>query len=288
MSVPQRLALVVLDLVLLPLGHDVDRGPVQRGRDLAGVEGAVVVGVVPGQAALVAALLPERLHELHRLDGALAVDDDLLAGLVGLGAAEGPEHRVGEGRRVAEGVAEGLPVGLALLLEDGEDLAGLVPGLGIAAGAGLLEPRLPIGDRVADDRVRHREPLAVDLAGGRPHVVEATFGLGQIGGDVAHVHDRVLVEVRPVVLEVEDVGARAGLDGRGDARLQVVGVDGLQRDLGSERLGGLGHLALQLDVRLRNEVDPAHPVQLRSLGVGRRLAGGQDPLDSSDGHRGGP
>src|SRR2546421_12397903 len=40
---PERLALVVLDLVLLPLRDDVDRGAVERGRALAGVEGAVVV-----------------------------------------------------------------------------------------------------------------------------------------------------------------------------------------------------------------------------------------------------
>src|SRR6266478_2774199 len=35
-----RLALLVLDLVLPTLGRDVDRGPVQRGADLAGQEGA--------------------------------------------------------------------------------------------------------------------------------------------------------------------------------------------------------------------------------------------------------
>src|SRR6266496_1967847 len=64
----ERLALVVLELVLLPLGHDVDRRAVERRADLAGVEGAVVVGVVPGEAALVAGILPEGLHEFHRFD----------------------------------------------------------------------------------------------------------------------------------------------------------------------------------------------------------------------------
>src|SRR2546428_2491097 len=137
----QRLALVVLDLVLLTLGDDVDRRAVQRRADLAGVERAVVVGVVPGQAALVAALLPERLHELHRLDGPLAVDGDLLARLVGLGPAERPEHRVREGRSVAEGMAERLAIRLALLLERGEDLARLVPRLRELAGARPLRPR---------------------------------------------------------------------------------------------------------------------------------------------------
>src|SRR5207244_9778913 len=209
----QRLALLVLDLVLLPLGHDVDRGAVERGRDLAGVEGAVVVGVVPGQATLVAAVLPEPRHEFRRLDGALALEHDLLVRLVGLGGAEGPGHRVGEGRGIAEGVAERLAVRLALLPEPGEQLARLVPRLRVVAGARFFEPRLAVGDGVADDRVRHREPLAVDLAGGRPHLVEAALRLGQGARHLAHVDDGVLVEVRPVVLEVEDVSARARLDG---------------------------------------------------------------------------
>src|SRR6266850_4182007 len=149
---PERLALVVLDLVLLPLGHDVDRGAVEGGRDLAGVEGAVVVGVVPGQPALVAALLPESLHELHRLERALGVQHDFLAALVRLGPAVRPQHRIGEDGRVAEGVAQCLAVRLALLLHPREELAGLVPRLRVLAGAGLLQPRAAIGDRVAHDR----------------------------------------------------------------------------------------------------------------------------------------
>src|SRR2546425_8938571 len=69
---PHGLALLVLDLLLLALRHDVDRRAVERRRDLAGVEGAVVVRVVPREASLVAALLPEGLHKFHRLDRALA------------------------------------------------------------------------------------------------------------------------------------------------------------------------------------------------------------------------
>src|SRR5216117_1423175 len=75
-----RLALLVPDLFPLTLGHDVNRRAVQRRRNLAGMERTVVAGIVPGQPALVARVLPEGLHELHRLDGALGVDHDLLAG----------------------------------------------------------------------------------------------------------------------------------------------------------------------------------------------------------------
>jgi len=42
-------------------------------------ERAVVVGVVPGEPALVVRVLPETGHEFHGLDGLLAVDDHLAA-----------------------------------------------------------------------------------------------------------------------------------------------------------------------------------------------------------------
>src|SRR5207302_6415612 len=119
----------VLDLVLLPLGDDVDRRAVERAGDLARVERAVVVGVVPREAALVARVLPERLEELHRFDRALRVDDDLLARLVDLRAAEVPEERIGERRRIAEAVPQRLADGLALRLQLLADLAVLVPRL---------------------------------------------------------------------------------------------------------------------------------------------------------------
>src|SRR4029450_9145558 len=101
----------------------------ERGADLTGVEGSVVIGVVPRQPALVAAVLPEGLQELHRLERALGVDHDLLAAPVDLGTAEVPQERVGEDRRIAEAVAERLPDRLALGLELLADVAVFVPGL---------------------------------------------------------------------------------------------------------------------------------------------------------------
>src|SRR5260370_11194956 len=135
----EGLALVVLQLVLLPLGHDVDRCAIECGADLACMEGAVVVGVVPGEPAFIAGVLPECLHELHRFDRALAVDHDLLAACVHLGAAEVPEQRIGEGRRVAEAVAQGLADRLALGLELLAPFPPLVPRL-----RELLDPHLAV------------------------------------------------------------------------------------------------------------------------------------------------
>src|SRR5882762_483427 len=125
----EGLALLVLELVLLPLGHDVDGGAIEGRRDVARMEGAIVVGIIPGETALVAGVLPESLHELHGLDGALAVDHDLLAARVHLSAAEIPEERIGEGWRVTEAVAERLAHRLALGLELLSHLAPLVPRL---------------------------------------------------------------------------------------------------------------------------------------------------------------
>src|SRR5262249_51708762 len=149
------------DLVLLALGHDVDRGAVERGADLAGVEGAVVVGVVPGQTALVAGVLPEGLQELHGLDRALRVDRHLLAAGVDLGSPEVPQERIDERRRIPEvGArrwADRLPLGLELFAA----AAFLAPRLGNLFRTDLVNPRPPVRDRVADDGVRHGQPLAV-------------------------------------------------------------------------------------------------------------------------------
>src|SRR5258705_48550 len=139
----ERLALLVLDLVLLTLGDDVDRGAVERRADLPGMEGSVVVGVVPGQPALVACVFPEGLQELHGLERALGVDHDLLAARVDLGTAEVPQERIGEDWRIAEAVAQRLPDGLALGLELLADLAVLVPGLREFFRPDLVEPRPP-------------------------------------------------------------------------------------------------------------------------------------------------
>src|SRR5213594_1695965 len=190
----ERLALLVLDLVLLALGHDVDRGAVERRAELARVERAVVVGVVPREPALVARVLPERLQELHGLERALGVDRDLLSGCVDLGAAEVPQERVGEGRRIAEAVTERLTDGLALGLELLADLAVLVPGFREFLDADLVEPRAPIRDSVSAGAVGHREPLAADLGGRAEDVVVAALRLADRLGYVGDVDERVGVE----------------------------------------------------------------------------------------------
>src|SRR5262249_13587441 len=155
----------------------VDRRAVERRADLAGVERAVVVGIVPGQAALVTGVLPEGLQEFHRLERALGVDRDLLAARVDLGPAEVPEERVGEDRRITEAVAQRLPDRLALGLELLADLAVLVPGLREFLDADLVEPRASVRDGVAAAAMGHGQPLSADLGARVEDVVVAALRL---------------------------------------------------------------------------------------------------------------
>ncbi len=257
--------LLVLDLVLLALGHDVDRGAVERRAELARVERAVVVGVVPSEPALVARVLPERLQELHGLERALGVDRDLLPARVDLGATEVPEERIREDGRITEAVAERLADRLALGLELLADLAILVPGLREFLDADLVEPRPPVRDGVSAATVRHGQPLSPDLGACVEDVVVAALGLSDRLRHVGDVHEGVRVELRPVPEHLDDVGAGTRLNRRGDPGLQVVGVDELEGDFGAERLRGFRGLALELDVGLGNEVDPPDDVKLGPL-----------------------
>ena len=209
-----RLALLGLVLVGLAQRLDVDRGAVQRGRDGLRQEGAVVVGVVPGEAALVHGVLPQARHELDRFDVSLVLITDRLAVGIDLLAAPRPHVRIGEARRVAEGVAQRLAERPALGLQLLADLAIALPGVGELGRADLVEPRLAIGDHAADHRPRHaHEHLAV--AADRAGVGEqAAFALADFLGELAHVDDAVGVEIGLVVERHDQVGAGAGLDRR--------------------------------------------------------------------------
>jgi hypothetical protein len=71
----------------------------------------------------------------------------------------------------------------------------------------------------------------------------------------------------------------AGLNGRRDPRLQVVGIDVLDGDLGAEELASLGRLSLKLDIAGRNEVRPVEQMELGPLRMSGRAPGGQNPVD---------
>src|SRR6266849_6656596 len=73
--------------VWLALRFEIDRGGVERAAAGAGEEGAVVVGIVPGEPALVIGIRPEADHELDRCGRLLAVQRHGPAVLLNLLAA---------------------------------------------------------------------------------------------------------------------------------------------------------------------------------------------------------
>src|SRR5262249_38693194 len=94
---------------------------------------------------------------------------------------------------------------------------------------------------------------------------------------VAHVGDALVVELRPVVEYVDDVGAGARLNARGDPRLHVVTIDGLEVDLQAESLLGLRQqLLAQEGIRSRYKIVDAQPMKRGALGESRRPRCSQD------------
>ena len=118
-----------------------------------------------------------------------------------------------------------------------------------------------------------REKAAADLRVRLRLRVEASLVLPLPVREIADVQEPVLVEVRPVVQHMDDVGAALRLDRCGDPRLQVVGVDEFELHLRAEQFRRVGRLLLQLDVAGRDEIDPAQDVQPRALRERRRAAG---------------
>src|SRR5437879_3563100 len=163
----------LLGLVLVGLAQrlDVDRRAVQGRRDRAGEKRAVVVGVVPRQAAFVERVLPEALHELDRVQGLPGLENRLPL-LVDLLAAEGPQIGIAEGRRVAEGVAERLAERAALGFQLLAGVVVLLPGLRNRAVADFIDPRFAVRDLRADARPGHGQGL---LALGRVGAAQAVI-----------------------------------------------------------------------------------------------------------------
>src|SRR5579883_731347 len=231
----------------LLLGLDIDRGAVVGQADRSRQEGAVVRRIVPGEAAGVAGVVPERHRAPDRFERLLGVQHDGLAVGLDLLAAPRPQPGIPEARRVAERVAERLADR---------------PALGLQLLAGVLQLVPGVGE----------------------DVVEAALLLADLLGQLADVGEAGGVKLRPVVERHDDVRAGPRLDRRGDACLDVVAVDGFEIELDAERLLALlGDLALEQLVGSRHEIGPAHPMNRRTLGEGRRAAARQDRRDAAAG-----
>jgi len=110
----------------------------------------------------------------------------------------------------------------------------------------------------------------------------ATLGAADLLCHVTDIGEAFSVELRPVAERHDDVRSGSRLDRRGNARLQVVGVDGfdLERDAG-RLLAFLRDLAFEQHVRSRYEIRPAKPVDGGPLRECRRSSGGQDGSEAT-------
>src|SRR5712664_4624623 len=187
----------------------VDRSAVECGANRLRQERAVVVGVVPGQAALVMGFFPEGRHELDRVDDLFLIDVDSLAVLLNLGAAPRPQVGVAERRRVAECVAERLTDRPALGLELLANLAILLPSVGEGRGADLVEPRFSVSDHGADDSPWLSDPLLAVSRVRFAQIVVAAFGLAHTTCEVGKVDDALRIDLWVVVEKHDDVGTCA-------------------------------------------------------------------------------
>src|SRR5262249_20270928 len=215
----------------------------------------------------------------HGFDRLLAVEHDGLAVGFDLAAAPRPQIRIGEGRRIAEGMAERLADRAAHGLELLARFAQRLPGLRKLAVriSELLEPGFAVGDLQPDDAPRHRDPALAVVSHDLRGLVEAALRLAERLGDVAHVGETLAVELRPIVEHADDVRPGARLNRGGDARLNVVGVDRLDRELHAERLLALRRdLALEQLVRGGAEIRPGQPMDARRLRAGGRAARGEN------------
>src|SRR5882757_5971986 len=220
---------------------------------------------------------PEGRHKLDRVDHLFLVDLDGFSVLLDLGAAPRPHIGVAERRRVAEGVAERLTDRPAHRFELLANLAILLPRVREGRGADFVEPRFSVGDHGADNCPWQGDKLlAIDRVR-FAQIIVAVFGLAHAASELGQVDHALRVDLRVVVEEHDDIGTRARLNRRGDTRLQVVAIHGLEINLDSQRFLGSGQqlLAQQL-IGSRHEVVPAQPVYRRALGKSRRAASGQD------------
>jgi hypothetical protein len=169
-------------------------------------------------------------------------------------------------------VAERLAQGLALGFEFLACLPVLLPGLReFAVGVtGRREPRLAVRDLQADDAPGQSNPFLAVVGDGLGGLIEAALRLADLLGDIAEVDEAIGVKLAPVVEDAHDVRPRRRLNGRRDARLDVVGVDGLDIEFEAQVLFGLlGNVVAQNLVGSWHEVGPAQPVNRRCLSVRR-------------------
>ena len=196
--------------------------------------------------------------------------------VLSVSAAKRPGQRIRPAGRVVDGVTERLAEGLALILEGGAELPVLVQGPGRSGRSRLGKPGLAVVDEGGGDAVGQAQPPASLAGRGLGLRVELALIALLPVAQVRHVDEAARIEVRPVVKHLDDVGARARLDGRGDPRLEIVLVDGLEHDVHLHLAAIVGELPLELGLALRDEIHAVEEMKTDRLRERGSLPRGED------------
>src|SRR5215213_4362740 len=164
-------------------------------------------------------------ERLQRVDELRLVDGDGGAVFLDFHRAVSPHERVGKRRRVALAVPQGLPKWLAHFLEFLAESKQLIVRLREVV-LGILDARFldqanAISERGARVAVWNAVPLTVDRSGINHPVVETPVFLAHCLGEIVDGDHVFLVEIRPDIPHLDDIGARTTLYRGRNARLQV-------------------------------------------------------------------
>src|SRR5215831_822826 len=183
-------------------------------------------------------ILPHIHCELDRLDRSFAVKHYRLAVMLDFFAAPGPQIGTPERRGIAPGVAERLAQWPARSFELFAGIAVLLPGLREFAVAvtNFRKPGFAIGDQHAERIPRNANPFVAVIGNKPADIVITTLSITDLLGQIRNIHQILNIELRPVADHIEDVRTRARLDCRGNALLDLVGIDRLKIELKAERL----------------------------------------------------
>src|SRR5262245_33560851 len=143
------------------------------------------------------------------------------------------------------------------------------PGIGKLVDPHLLENVLTIGVRTTPKEVRHTANDSVNLH--RVNDERIKLVPPEFSNELIVVFETASVEVRVVIVQLQDVGALTAFNRRRGPGWQVVGIDVLNRHLHPSLFAELSRLLISDHIRGRDEATPFEDVQRPGLGQGWRL-----------------
>src|SRR5262249_41147179 len=149
--------------------------------------------------------------------------------IVDFHAAKGPHERIGKKGRVAKRMPQALANGHTVFFEFFAGGEVLFPGIRQFVNPGLLEDILAVRMGTTTKEVRHAAGDTVNPD--RVHNERIKLVTAELSNELIVVFQATSVELRVVIVELQDIGTLAAFDGRCGTGWQVVGIDVLDGDL---------------------------------------------------------